>query len=271
MDKQLKAYRQKNLGRRACDRTEPTHLAEMEPLQIAYNLSDNDKHYYDDFQDGEDSFFDCYLEFTIKGEFTEPIMEEDLILKTFDLLTEKTEQVLSHQILAATSFLEHSLENNTKKAKQDIIDPSIDLSDPKLVTEFVEKKPEKNKQGDIPNDNVCHRGCTKKFKNKAALKKHLLSVHGPRSHVCAECGKAFKEKSKLKRHFLVHTGERPFQCTFEGCGKRFSLDFNLRAHVCTHTGEKRYVCPFDGCNRRFIQSSNLKSHILTHTKTRMKQ
>ena len=62
------------------------------------------------------------------------------------------------------------------------------------------------------------------------------------------------------------SGEKPFQCTFEGCGKRFSLDFNLRTHVRIHTGDRPYVCPFDGCNKKFAQSTNLKSHILTHAK-----
>lgn len=71
------------------------------------------------------------------------------------------------------------------------------------------------------------KGCCKFFRDNSAMRKHL-HTHGPRVHVCAECGKAFVESSKLKRHQLVHTGEKPFQCTFEGCGKRFSLDFNLR-------------------------------------------
>lgn len=145
--------------------------------------------------------------------------------------------------------------------------PGIDLSDPKQLAEFTSMKPKKPK-GDYPRPIVCsHIGCGKMFKDNSAMKKHL-NIHGPRVHFCTECGKAFVESSKLKRHHLVHTGEKPYQCTFEGCGRRFSLDFNLRTHVRIHTGDKPFVCPFDGCIRKFAQSTNLKSHLLTHVKNK---
>lgn len=144
--------------------------------------------------------------------------------------------------------------------------PGLDLSDPKQLAEFAGIKPKRNSGEEVPRTIACpHKGCTKMFRDNSAMRKHL-HTHGPRVHVCAECGKAFVESSKLKRHQLVHTGEKPFQCTFEGCGKRFSLDFNLRTHVRIHTGDRPYVCPFDGCNKKFAQSTNLKSHILTHAK-----
>ncbi|XP_040613881.1 zinc finger protein 42-like [Mesocricetus auratus] len=246
----------------------------------------------------EDDFPDGYIEYIIRGEFSEPILEEDLLFKCFENL-EKAEQGLSLQVLDASSLLESSLEYVTKGAKQDKRDLKqvqpqeivgansalesskdvtseklpvekssleTDLSDHEQLAEPPAEKPKGGKHCAPSSMQECPQtGCRKKLRNKTALRKHML-VNGPRPHVCAECGKAFVESSKLKRHLLVHSGEKPFRCTFEGCGKCFSLDFNLRTHIRIHTGEKRFVCPFGGCQKSFIQSSNMKTHIQIHTK-----
>lgn len=132
----------------------------------------------------------------------------------------------------------------SKKIAQDITPAGLDLSDPKQLAELarpgqklkIKRSPTSSSESSDRNIGCPHKGCNKMFRDNSALRKHL-HTHGPRVHVCAECGKAFVESSKLKRHQLVHTGEKPFQCTFEGCGKRFSLDFNLRTHVRIHTGK----------------------------------
>uniref|UniRef100_A0A8C6R031 Zinc finger protein 42 n=1 Tax=Nannospalax galili TaxID=1026970 RepID=A0A8C6R031_NANGA len=273
MKKRTKKRDQKGPDRRAGSNAEPRQVQKIkvEPLHITYTIHDEDVHSESSHEAAEeDDFPDCYIECIIRGEFSEPILEEDLLFKSFESLTEESKQALSQHVLEASSLLEASLEYTKKGAKQEKREVKQEL--PKQIVGensslgYSEKKPKRGEDYDAPAILACpQNGCMKKLRDKAALKKHML-VHGPRQHVCAECGRAFVESSKLKRHFLVHTGEKPFQCTFEGCGKRFSLDFNLRTHVRIHTGEKPFVCPFEGCKKSFIQSNNLKVHILTHAK-----
>ncbi|XP_056664898.1 transcriptional repressor protein YY1-like isoform X2 [Monodelphis domestica] len=196
---------------------------------------------------------------TLEGEFAITMWSAD-----------EEQKVISESMVANEELPEEALsleipENLTRKKPSAEGMTLINLSDPQQLAEFIhQNKPPGEAEKKLP---CPHGECPKLFRDNSALRKHM-HTHGPKGHICAECGKAFVESSKLKRHKLVHTGEKPFQCMFEGCGKRFSLDFNLRTHMRIHTGDRPYVCPFDGCTKMFAQSTNLKSHILTHGKSK---
>ncbi|VDO31983.1 unnamed protein product [Haemonchus placei] len=108
------------------------------------------------------------------------------------------------------------------------------------------------------NTDDTDKGCTSILKTRTALRKHA-KVHAARNLSCDRCGRTFAERTKLKRHMLTHTGERAFQCRFEGCSKAFSLEANLKSHIKTHTGEKPHKCQI--CHHAFSHPYNLRVHI----------
>ncbi|ORY00918.1 hypothetical protein K493DRAFT_312626 [Basidiobolus meristosporus CBS 931.73] len=64
----------------------------------------------------------------------------------------------------------------------------------------------------------------------------ITSLSAKRYH-CAICQKGFSRPSSLNTHMYSHTGEKPFQCPYEGCGRHFSVVSNLRRHTKIHSGK----------------------------------
>lgn len=55
-----------------------------------------------------------------------------------------------------------------------------------------------------------------------------------RRYMCHYCDKSFIRPSSLRTHTYSHTGQKPFECAFEGCDKRFSVLSNMRRHMRRH-------------------------------------
>ena len=79
---------------------------------------------------------------------------------------------------------------------------------------------------------------------------------------CKGCSREYKSKFSLNRHLITHMSIRSHCCPY--CSKRFTLAQYLREHICLHTGNTPYICKFPGCGKRFRQSGKFSLHKRTH-------
>ncbi|XP_032234214.2 uncharacterized protein LOC116616261 [Nematostella vectensis] len=130
--------------------------------------------------------------------------------------------------------------------------------------------------------------CTRAFKNKRQLTKHMYT-HTGKPFTCPTCGSGHYDRLKFNEHMRIHTGEKPFKCTTcdkwfrtasqlrthsliheeekrfscEKCGKKFAQVASYCRHRKSHDGIKDYLCNI--CNKKFTQSNSLVRHMRSHT------
>ena len=69
---------------------------------------------------------------------------------------------------------------------------------------------------------------------------NLNNVHNKkRKKYMCDCGRSFTTSGHLARHMRIHTGEKNYQCPYEGCTSRFSRQDNCMQHYRTHLGTSR--------------------------------
>ncbi|CDO53414.1 similar to Saccharomyces cerevisiae YDR043C NRG1 Transcriptional repressor that recruits the Cyc8p-Tup1p complex to promoters [Geotrichum candidum] len=60
-------------------------------------------------------------------------------------------------------------------------------------------------------------------------------VKQPKKYTC-HCKRSFTTSGHLARHMRIHTGEKNYECPYDGCSARFSRQDNCMQHYRTHLG-----------------------------------
>lgn len=95
--------------------------------------------------------------------------------------------------------------------------------------------------------------------SKKKQKKKKIVIINDGSFKCPRCSKRFKQKWEVARHVRVHTNERPFKCNF--CGKRFKQKAHLKNHVekYVHNPNKNFSCLY--CSKKFKTERIVEIHV----------
>ncbi|XP_069807942.1 P43 5S RNA-binding protein-like [Dendropsophus ebraccatus] len=106
--------------------------------------------------------------------------------------------------------------------------------------------------------------CRAAFVTKDLLKRHRKYKHAaadPLKCSVKGCTKTFRKKKALKRHLSEHGGEAQFRCDHPGCEWKSISKAGLTGHIRRHAG---YRCPFQGCQANAPTWSALQKHRMTH-------
>lgn len=90
-----------------------------------------------------------------------------------------------------------------------------------------------------------------------------------KKYPCPLCDIRCSNNGQLQGHLRIHTGEKPFQCTFDGCDRRFARNEELTRHKRIHTGVRPHKCEI--CNKAFGRKDHLSKHQKTHLQTSEKK
>nr|XP_054760214.1 zinc finger protein 271-like isoform X3 [Lytechinus pictus] len=138
--------------------------------------------------------------------------------------------------------------------------------------------------------------CSRNFKFRCELKRHLRDHKGEMRHAfssgdkriwdmyklndlmavrttgkkhstrekqfqCSFCSKTFTGNSSLNRHVKSHMEGKPFQCM--DCSMRFPDASALAKHSTMHSGEKPFECSI--CSKRYANKYHFADHVKLHT------
>ena len=106
--------------------------------------------------------------------------------------------------------------------------------------------------------------CERKYPSKESLKRHNISIHGPKPVPCKECDQKFIWQTKLDEHVKrKHLKSRDVKCYV--CDKGFVNKTDLNTHQnSVHSEERPFKC--DECDSCFKRVSTLYSHKrMTHS------
>lgn len=94
-----------------------------------------------------------------------------------------------------------------------------------------------------------------------------MRIHtGEKPYECTYegCHKRFKAKGHLTDHMKIHSKIKPFECKI--CGGKYTRSSTLKIHSYTHLNIKPYKCPYKDCERKFTEKGNMRIHMKTHSK-----
>ena len=79
----------------------------------------------------------------------------------------------------------------------------------------------------------CVQNCSKEYKNKFNLKKHMEIIHfRVKPFKCDVCQQEFVSKQNLLEHSFIHSGLKPYKCSY--CGNKFRQISQLSLHRRIH-------------------------------------